>query len=110
MKPLKSIEIIVTPRKEVLEKLPWFGNISIWCNKIQKDIRISLYPLTLAAITDDPSSRSHLSTSTIQRNFQSQNNSLNITKSNSITSLKSALYTPISTNSQYSKNHVTSEN
>jgi hypothetical protein len=39
-----EIEISVRPTREVLKKLPWFGTINITCNKIQKDVRIYLYP------------------------------------------------------------------
>ena len=44
MNDQEEIELVVRPTREVMKKLPWFGTISITCNKLQKDVRIYLYP------------------------------------------------------------------
>lgn len=41
--PQSAMEISVKPKRDVFAQLPWFGSISIWCNKIQKDVRVSLH-------------------------------------------------------------------
>ena len=43
LEPSGVIELIIKPRSELFAQLPWTGVISIWCNKIQKDVRISFY-------------------------------------------------------------------
>lgn len=43
LEPSGVIELIVKPRPEVFAQLPWTGVISIWCNKIQKDVRVSFH-------------------------------------------------------------------
>ncbi|CAF0783597.1 unnamed protein product [Brachionus calyciflorus] len=43
LEPNGCLELIVKPRNELFAQLPWSGVISIFCNKIQKDIRISFY-------------------------------------------------------------------
>lgn len=42
LEPGERVELIVRPTKEALACLPWHGTISVWCNQIQKDIRVSL--------------------------------------------------------------------
>ena len=42
LKPMERVEIRVVPRKDICSKLPWHGVISISCNKLKRDIKVSL--------------------------------------------------------------------
>ena len=44
LEPSRSIELKITPRKDILAKLPWLSVINITCNKSQKDVRLAFYP------------------------------------------------------------------
>jgi len=44
VRPLRTLDIIVRVRKEVANQLPWHSVISVICNKIDKDVKVSLYP------------------------------------------------------------------
>ena len=55
--PLKSIEFTVTSKRDVLSNLPWFGTLSISCNRINKDIRISLFSKTSVSTKNNQVSR-----------------------------------------------------
>ena len=90
--PLSCVEYTVMARREVLEKLPWFGNLIIASNKIQKDIRIELNTVCL------DSSRE----STLKTKF-----SVPYVSNSSLASSKSIMNTPCST---YSKPSIISTN
>ena len=85
--PLSCVEYTVTARREVLDKLPWFGNLIIASNKIQKDIRIELNAVCLDSTRE--------STMRAKFKFPQASNS-------SLSSLKSIMTTPCSTHSKSS--------
>ena len=62
LEPMERLELTVTPRRgELLSRLPWCGNISVWCNKIQKDVRVTVSNGGLAKASSLSSSTSSIS-------------------------------------------------
>ena len=109
--PLKTLEFTVSPRIEMLDKLPWTGDICIFGNKKQKDIRVILFPTMLSSLTSDSSKNQFHAQSQMpvsKKHTSAPSSYLNANRSNSATSLKSALFTPISANGQQFKSDMTS--